>query len=132
MNEFAISMTITVLLYCCVCICMSKRAERTVAWVRSVQQECIFPSTGHAECPKFQTGSFVERKAPENFCGLFSPISNPEKIDCVQKSHIFPLTSSNYSIFSKQLGKQEWLCSWTVVVIRELTPSLNGQSNTIR
>ena len=102
--------------YCCVCICMSKRAKRTLAWVRSVQQECIFPSTGHAECPKFQTGSFVERKAPENFCGLFSPISNPEKIDCVQKSHIFPLTSSNYSIFSKQLGKQEWLCSWAVVV----------------
>ena len=95
---------------------MSKRTERTLAWVRSVQQECIVPSTGHAECPKFQTGSFVERKAPENVYGPRSPISNPEKIDCVQKSHILSLTSSNYSIFSKQLGKQEWLCSWAVVV----------------
>ena len=77
--------------FCCVCICMSKRAERTVAWVRSIQQECIVPSTGHAECPKLQTGIFVERKAPENFCGPSSPISNPEKNRLRTKvSYFFP------------------------------------------
>ena len=49
-----------------------------------VQPECTVSSIGHAERLKFQTGIFVERKAPE--------------------------TSSNYFIFSKQLRNQEWLC----------------------
>ena len=39
-----------------------------------VQPECTVSSIGHAERLKFQTGIFVARKAPENFCGLFSPI----------------------------------------------------------
>ena len=50
-----------------------------------VQPECTVFSIGHAERLKFQTGIFVARKAPENFCGLFSPIQ--KKIHSVQQPH---------------------------------------------
>lgn len=127
-NELAISLAISVLFYLLFSFYLAwvKRAGRVVAWIGSEQLECTVPSVRHAESSKFGIGIFVEQKAPGNFCGLFFPISNPEKNRLRPiVSIFFPNLFKVFYHWVSQKGKHEWLWKELLWLVHEL--SLKGE-----